>query len=255
MRVVAVIQARMGSSRVSGKVLREILGKPMLWHLVSRVQEVEYIDDVVIATTDSRNDDSLEAFAHNFRLGIYRGSENDIVDRILNAGKKYSADAIVRIWGDCPLIDPALIDKVLAEFTEGNYDYANNTNPRTYPAGMDFEVYTLVSLEKIWNETNDSYYRQYPFEYVYDYQDSFRALYDKSDVDLSDIHLTVDYPKDFELVTEIYKHLYDSQQVFHLEDIVRLLEANPDLKTKNKGLARNIEYYRSKKLREGKDNG
>jgi len=249
MKIVAVIQARMGSTRLPGKMLKDMLGKPMLWHLVTRVQKAKYVDDVVIATTVNKEDESLENFALANNLGIYRGSENDIVDRILNAGKKYNADVVVRIWGDCPLIDPNLIDKVLSKFVSSSYDYANNFNPPTYPAGMSFEVYTLKSLERIWNATNDMFYRQYPFEYVYANSNSFKTMYDRNDKDLSNMHLTVDYIGDFELVTEIFRNLHSEERVFDLGDILKFLEGHPELKQTNEGLARNIEYSKDKELR------
>lgn len=248
-KVVAIVQARMGATRLPGKVLKDILGKPMLWHLVTRVKKAKYIDDVVIATTIDKGDDSLEEFAVDNSLGVYRGSENDLVDRFFNAGKKYGADVVVRIWGDCPLIDPALIDKVLLEFIHGDYDYANNFNPPTYPVGMNFEVYSSKSLEKIWKETDDKFYREYPFEYIYAHHNLFKTLYDKNDADLSAIHLTVDYVEDFELVTEIFKNLYRENKIFHIKDLLELIEKHPKLREMDKGLERDVEYNRDKEMR------
>ena len=249
MNVVAIVQARMESARLPGKVLKDILGKPMLWHLVTRVQKAKYIDDVVIATTVNKEDDSLEEFAVDNNLGIYRGSENDIVDRFFNAGKKYNADIVVRVWGDCPLIDPNLIDKVLLKFINGSYDYADNSHPATYPFGMNFEVYSFKSLERIWNEVDDEFYREYPFEYINANRDSFKTMFDKNEVDLSNINLTVDYIEDFELVTEIFKNLRGDKEPFHLGEILKLLESHPALAEMNQGLARNIEFNKDKKLR------
>ena len=183
MKIVAIIQARMESTRLPGKVLKDISGKPMLWHLIKRVQQARHVDEVAIAATTNKADDRLEKFAIDNNLGIYRGSEEDIVDRYLNAGRKFDANIVVRIWGDCPLIDPELIDKLIEKYIDGNYEYANNFNPPTYPTGMNFEIYSLESLERIWKETNDTFYRQYPFEYIYAHHDSFKALYDKNDID------------------------------------------------------------------------
>jgi spore coat polysaccharide biosynthesis protein SpsF len=251
-KIVAVIQARMGSTRLPGKVLKDILGKPMLWHLVTRVRSASSIDDVVIATTVNREDDGLEEFATNNHLGIYRGSENDIVDRMFRAGRKYGADIVVRVWGDCPLIDPELIDKMVSQFIKQRYDYADNFHPATYPQGMNFEVYSFKSLERIWNEADDSFYREYPSEYVYAHRDSFKTFFDKNDRDFSDIHLTVDYVEDLHLVTEIFKKLYSDKGVFHLGEILDLLEKDPALQKTNQGLARNIEFAKSRRLQEGK---
>jgi len=250
-KVVAIVQARMASTRLPGKVLRDICGKPMLWHIVRRIQHARYIDDVVIACTASGDDDALNEFAVSNALGIYRGSENDIVDRILKAGQVYHADSIVRIWGDCPLVDPKLIDKVLSEFAD-KYDYANTFNPPTYPVGIDFEVYSRKTLERIWNETNDMFYRQYPFEYVYGNSTSFKTLYDNNAEDVSNIDLTVDYLEDLELVREVFKGLHREESVFDLADILGFLEAHPELEATNDRLPRNTEYRDARAERRSK---
>ena len=247
MRVVAVVQARMGSTRLPGKVLKNILGKPVLWHIVNRVQKAKHVNEVVIAATTSPEDEKLEKFAADCSLGIYRGSVNDIVDRFLGAGKKFQADVVVRVWGDCPFVDPEIIDKMLSKFINGNYDYANNANPATYPPGMDIELYSMKSLERIQQETLEPFYREYPFEHVYKRGDSFKTFYDKNDIDLSHINLTVDYIEDFRLATEIYKCLYKDGEVFHLGQILNLMEKHPELKEMNSGLPRNIEFNRDKK--------
>ncbi|MFC2048074.1 cytidylyltransferase domain-containing protein [Chloroflexota bacterium] len=252
-KIVAVIQVRMKSTRLPGKVLKNILGKPMLWHLVTRVQKAKYIDDVVIATTVNEGDNSLEEFTIDNNLGVYRGSENDLVDRFFNAGKKYQADITVRVWGDCPLIDPDIIDKVLLKFIGENYDYANNFHPPTYPSGMNFEVYSLKSLERIWKETSDIFYREYPFEFIYANHNSFKTLYDHNEVNLSNINLTVDYIEDFEIIAEIFRSLYQENEIFHMKDILEFIEKHPKLSEMNKDLERNTEYNRSKKLRGGQE--
>lgn len=252
MRVIAIVQARMGSSRLPGKVLKDICGKPMLWHIVSRIRKAEYVDDVVIACTLNKEDDRLEDFAASNNLGIYRGRVDDLVDRFYEAGKKFHADVVVRIWGDCPLVDPALIDKLLSEFIGGGYDHGNNFNPRTYPEGMNFEIYSAGTLERIWSETDDPFYREYPFEYIYSNPQSFKAIYDTNNTDLSDIHLTVDYIQDFQLVTDIYQNLYSEQKTFHLGEILEYLKTHPGFDETRQGLARNIEYNEAKGLREDK---
>ena len=248
-KVTAIVQARMGSTRLPGKVLRHISGRPLLWHLVRRLQNAQHIDHVVIAATTNKEDDRLEEFAVANNVGVYRGSEDDIVDRIHNAAKTYSADIIVRIWGDCPLVDPKLVDTVLSRFVDNDYDYANTFNPPTYPVGMDFEVYSRKTLQRIWNETNDMFYRQYPFEYVYANSTSFKTLYDNNDEDVSNIDLTVDYIEDLESVEEIFRQLHSEEGVFDLGDILKFLESNPRLLTARRGLARNLEYSRAKQLR------
>ena len=252
MNATAIIQARMDSRRLPGKVLKKILGKPMLWHLVNRVEKSRYIDNIIIATTKDKKDDPIEIFANEYHLGIYRGSENDIVDRYYNAARKYNAGVVVRIWGDCPLIDPEIIDKVIEQFLSYNADYANNSNPPTFPFGMTIEIYSFNTLERIWKETRDPFFREYPFEYIYANKESFKTVYVKNDVDLSDIHLTVDYIEDFELITKIFEELYSERLVFNMKDILDLIDKHPELRAINIGLRRNIEY--TKELKERKIN-
>jgi len=237
-----IIQVRMGSTRLPGKVMKEILGKPMLWHIINRVEKAKYVDDIIVATTLNKEDDEIEDFTKEYRFNIYRGSENDLIDRYYKAARKYNVDIIVRIWGDCPFIDPEIIDKVLEKFIQKDYDYANNFNPATYPHGMNFEVYTFKSLERVWKKAKDTFYRQYPFEYIYSYEDSFKTFYDKNEADLSDINLTVDYIQDFQLVTKIFKKFFRLNNIFHLEDIIKFLEKNPGLLNINATLERNLEY-------------
>lgn len=250
--IAAIVQARMGSTRLPGKVLKKILGEPMLWHLVNRVKKSRYIDTVIIATTKDKKDDVIEEFANKYNLGIYRGSENDIVDRYYNAARKYNADVIVRIGGDCPLIDPEIIDKPIGQFLSYKADYANNSNPPTFPVGLAIEIYSFNTLERMWEETKDPFFREYPFEYIYANQNSFRAVYVKNDVDLSGIHLTVDYIEDFELITKIFEELYSEHMVFYMKDILDLIDKHPELRAINIGLRRNIEY--TKELEERKIN-
>lgn len=242
MNVAAIIQARMGSTRLRGKVMKKIMGKPILWHLANRLRKSKFIDKIIIATTMDKKDDAIEEFASEYHLGIYRGSENDLVDRYYNTARKYNADVIVRIWGDCPLIDPEIIDKTIEKFLSYKADYANNFNPPTFPLGMDIEIYSFNTLEQIWKETNDPFFREYPFEYIYANQNSLTAIYIKNDIDLSDLHWTVDYIKDFELIKTIFEKLYSKDKAFNMKDILDLIDKHPELREINKGLKRNIEY-------------
>lgn len=250
MNIVAIVQVRMGSTRLPKKALKEILGKPMLWHIINRVKNSGLIEDVVIACTNKGEDDAIEDFAKKNSIAYYRGSTDDIVDRFYYAAKIAKADIIIRLWGDCPLIDSKLIEKVLKKFIKNHYDYANNSNPATYPVGMNFEIYTYEALERIWKGTCDPFYREYPFEYVYKHGDLFKTLFDKNKDNLSHIHLTVDYEEDFKIITQIYESLYVKNSNFDLNDILYLIQEKPDMLNSNKNLKRNIEYREQKKTRE-----
>ena len=180
MKIICIIQARIDSTRLHMKVLKNIMEKPMLWYLINRIKYSNIINDIVIATT--KKDNEIQEFANKYSLKIYKGSENDIVDRFYCASKIYNADIIIRVWGDNPLIDSNIIDKSLKIFIQDNYEYSNNFNPHTYPLGMNFEIYTFKSLKRIWENTNnDFFYRRYPCEYVYAHEEMFKTLYDKNE--------------------------------------------------------------------------
>ena len=245
MNNVAIIQARMGSSRLPGKVLKEIVGKPMLWHIINRMKDSKYINDIMVAATMDEKDDPITDFTKKVNVKIYRGSENDIVDRYYRCAKNHHADTIVRIWGDCPLIDPKIVDKTMEEFFNNEADYANNFKPPTFPFGMNVEVYSFEAMERIWNDTNDPFFREYPCEYIYRNQNSFKTVFVKNEMDLSYLHLTVDYIEDFIFVTSIYEKLYEENKGFDLSEIMKVIEDNPELKFVNKGLKRNIEYHKA----------
>lgn len=250
MNIVAIIQARMGSTRLPEKALKKIHGKTILWHIINRINHSKLIDDVIIACTINNEDKAIEDFAKKNFIKVYRGSVDDIVDRFYNAAKKVDADIIIRLWGDCPLVDPELIDKALKVFIEKGLDYSNNFNPPSYPAGLNFEIYSIKTLETILINTKDPFFREYPFEYVYAFEKSFKTYYAKNKKNLSSIHLTVDYQQDFELISKIFEKLSKKDEIFHLDDIVNLINKNPELQSLNIDLKRNIEYERDIKKRQ-----
>jgi len=207
------------------------------------------IDDVIIACTIKNEDKAIEDFAEKNSIKFYRGSVDDIVERFYNAAKEANADIIIRLWGDCPLVDPNLIDEALNVFIDKGLDYSNNFNPPSYPPGLNFEIYNFKTLEKIMRDTKDPFFREYPFEYIYAYEKSFKTFYYKNKEDLSSIHLTVDYQQDFELISKIFEKLTKKEGIFHLKDIINLIKKNPELLSLNMDLKRNIEYERDLKKR------
>ena len=148
MSVLAIIQARMGSSRFPGKTLAEISGRPMLWHVVRLARAARTVDEVMVATTCAASDDQIASFCLREGIACFRGSEDDVLDRFYQASKEKHADVVVRITADCPLIDSEVIDRVVARFQEGGSDYASNTLRYTYPDGLDTEVFSFVALER-----------------------------------------------------------------------------------------------------------
>lgn len=253
--IVAIVQARIGSTKFPGKVLKEILGKPMLWHLINRVEKSKYIKKTIIAITMDKKDDIIEKFANKYHLGIYRGSENDIADRFYNAAKKYNADVIVRIWGDCPFVDPEIVDSMLKIFIDERLDYITNFNPPTFPRGFDLEIYSIKVLQEILDETDDPFYRGYPFEFVFQNGNQYKTRNYYNTEDLSKYYWTVDYKEDFDFVSKVYKELQnDDENIFHLKDILNFIKAKPEI-VPNVRKKRNIEYYKALKLRKRDKNG
>jgi spore coat polysaccharide biosynthesis protein SpsF len=232
---IAIIQARMGSTRLPGKILKDIQGKPMLWHVINRVNYSNLIDKIVIATTDNKEDDKIEGFCKTNDISSYRGSQKDVLDRYYQVARIYQVDLIIRITSDCPLIDPDIIDKAIEHYLNNKekVDYVSNTLERTYPRGMDAEVFSFGVLEKVWQKAKKQYEREHVTPYIYENPDTFNLSCIKNENDLSYLRLTVDEEKDLELVIGIYKKLYKKNNIFYLEDIVKLFEEYPELKSVN----------------------
>jgi spore coat polysaccharide biosynthesis protein SpsF len=225
----------MGSTRLPGKVLKDIEGKSMLWHVINRVNYSNLIDEIVIATTDAKEDDEIEKFCKNNDFYFYRGSQEDVLDRYYQTAKFYKVDLIVRITADCPLISPEIIDKVIKYYLDNKekVDYVSNTLERTYPRGMDVEVFSFKALETAWQKAKKQHQREHVTPYIYENSDTFNLSCIKNEKDLSPLRLTVDEEKDLELVKEIYKRLDRKGSIFYLKDIVKLLAKHPELKLMN----------------------
>ena len=242
---VAIIQARMGSSRLPGKVMREILGKPMLWHIISRLKWSKLIDKIVIATTDKERDKPILKLAQDSGVDGYAGSEDDVLDRYYQAAEKCETETIVRITADCPLIDPHIVDKVIQRYLEGDCDCACNTLKRTYPDGLDVSVFSFKALVQAWEKAKWASDREHVTSYIYKNPDRFTIASVENDVELSYLRWTVDEDRDLEFVREIYKHLYKEGQIFYMEDILELLRKHPDLQQINAEIPTNEGYAKS----------
>jgi len=244
--VVVIIQARMGSSRLQGKVLKEILGKPMLWHLINRLKRSKLIDKIIIATTDKERDKPILKLAQELGIDSFAGSEEDVLDRYYQAAKKYNADTVVRITADCPLIDPELVDKVIGHYLENidRLDYAHSGIG--YPDGIvETEVFSFIALEKAWREARLASEREHVTAYIWKNPQLFRTDTVENEEDLSHMRLVVDDERDFQLVTEIFKNLYREDEIFHLKDILGFLSKKPELLELNKRTIRNEGYLKS----------
>ncbi|MBD89412.1 MAG: hypothetical protein CL940_03685 [Deltaproteobacteria bacterium] len=228
MRVVALVQARLASTRLPQKVLADLCGRPMVMHCVERARRAAGVDEVIIATTVEASDDPLEAFCDASSLGVYRGSVDDIVGRLLGAAHARQADAIVRIWADCPMVDPVVIERAVAAVIGGGADYATNSTlaGRTYPVGLDIEVYTTALLERIDRSTDHPFLREMPFEFVREHAPELELAFVRHDEDLSDVHLTVDYPEDLERFRAMLTDLERADRPPDFADAVAWLRAH-----------------------------
>jgi spore coat polysaccharide biosynthesis protein SpsF len=230
--IVAIIQARMGSSRLPGKVLKDIGGEPMLFRVVVRARHAQTIGRVVVATTIDPDDDPIFDFCRVQGFPVFRGDPFNVLDRYYQAATCFSADTVVRLTADCPLIDPAEIDRTVRAFLAAKVDFAANRLPppwkRTTPIGMDTEVVTKVALVRAWREADTKYAREHVMPYLYEEPGRFKTLLVDHDPDWGDLRLTVDTPEDLELARRIYA-LFGNTSDFDMEGIVSLLAAHSEL--------------------------
>ncbi len=229
--IAAIVQCRMGSSRLPGKALKEIEGKPLLWHFVDRIRKSKHINKIIIATTTNKEDDAIIKFARKEGLGYYRGSEEDVLDRFYQASKKFRIDIIVRVTPDNPMTDPQITDFVIQKHLENNgVDYTSNVHPTlTFPDGLDTEVIPFETLERVWKEAKDKSHREHVTLYIRENPLLFKTYSVKNRRNLSSLKLSVDNKDDLKFAREIFKGLYKDKKLFLLKDILSLLEKKPDL--------------------------
>lgn len=236
MNNVAIIEARMKSSRLPGKVLKPILGRPMLEHLAERLKRCRCLNNVIIATTDSDSDDPIEALAKRLGVGCFRGSEEDVLDRVLSAVREYQADVIVEITGDCPLVEAEKIDQMLQSYNHLDYDFMANRLDGSYPPGLGLRIFKRETLERVDSMTRDSIDREHVTLYVWEHPELFTIYHFQNNLNPRywDIRLTVDNEEDFALIERIFEELYPKNPNFGLYDIIDLLELHPELLEINK---------------------
>ena len=234
--VVAIIQARMGSSRLPGKVLKDIGGKPMLQRVVVRARRARSLGRVVVATTTDPGDDLLADFCRRQGFPVFRGHPYDVLDRYYQAAKYFDAEIIVRLTADCPVIEPREIDRTVLAFLDARVDFAANRLPppwhRTTPIGMDTEVVTFQALERAWREADAKYAREHVMPYLYEEPGRFETLLVDHDPDWGSLRLTVDTPEDLEMVREVFAHFGNTNE-FSMDEMVTLLESHPELSELN----------------------
>jgi len=235
--IVAIIQARMGSTRLPKKVMSPIVGHPMLWHIINRLRKSASLDKIIIATTSNKEDDDISKFAEENNIPVFRGSEQDVLDRYYKASKKFNLKNIVRITADDPLKDPVVIDKIIKVYLQGKYDYVSNTIKPSYPLGLDTEVFSFNAIEKAWLEAEKGFEREHVTPYIWMNPDKFKIInveYDKDN--LSDLRWTVDTKEDLAFVKTVYKNLYKEKEAFLMDDILNLLGEKPKIADINRNV-------------------
>jgi spore coat polysaccharide biosynthesis protein SpsF len=228
MNVVAIIQARMGSSRLPGKVLMDLGGCSVLERVIRRLRRASNITRIVVATSDLATDDVIAIECKKLDAVCFRGSEHDVLDRFYRAALHAQADAVVRITSDCPLIDPELVDEVAFHFQTSGADYVNNCSPRTFPRGLDAEVFTVAALTQAWHEAGRPHHREHVTPYLYEHPELFRLSFLKGSADYSSYRWTLDTLDDHELLKKIYAH-FDNDDDFSWREAIDLMERQPAL--------------------------
>jgi spore coat polysaccharide biosynthesis protein SpsF len=234
-RTVATIEARMTSTRLPGKVLKEAVGKPMLELMVERLRRVPSLDGIVVATTTNPTDDPVESLARRLGAGVWRGSEHDVLRRVLDAALHHRIDVIVETTGDCPLIDPALVEDCIRTYRVAKVDYVSNVLERGYPIGMDTQVFATSVLADVARRTDDPADHEHVSLYIYRHPEiySLRNVPASPSLRRPDLALTLDTPDDYALITAVFEALYPQNPAFALADVLELLDRCPDIAAMN----------------------
>lgn len=239
----------MGSTRLPGKVLLPLVGKPLLFRLYERVSAAKHSGTIVIAVTEEKNDDELVRICNDNNIPCFRGDSKDLLDRHYKAAIQFNADIVVKIPSDCPLIDPEVIDKVIMYYinNQNKFDFVSNLHPATYPDGNDVEVMSFSTLEIAWNDAKRLLEREHTTPFIWENPDKFRIgnVIWESGLDYSMTHrFTIDYKEDYDFIKAVYDELYPVKKLFSLKDILNLLEEKSELKKINEKYA-GVNWYRN----------
>jgi spore coat polysaccharide biosynthesis protein SpsF len=239
----------MGSSRLPGKVIKPILGRPMLGYIVRRLRAAPAIDEVVAAVPDDAANEPLRRFCRHDGITVFEGSENDVLDRFYQTARFHRADTVIRITADCPLVDPEVIGRLIARYKSGGYDYfavaagadAMRLTSGRFPDGLDAECFSFSVLEQAWQEVTDPLDREHVTRFIWRQKDRFNCGQLYSDADYSHLRLTVDHLNDFALIEKIYEALYNEKRIFLFSDVVDLLERKVELGKLNADVVHNYK--------------
>jgi len=248
-QVLAIIQARMGSTRLPDKVLLPIVdNKGALELMLERVRRAIQLQKIVVATTTSPSDDRIVDLCKRLGYEYFRGSEVDVLDRYYKAALVFgSPEVIVRLTADCPLHDPVIIDRFVSRFLDSEVDYVSDADPPTFPDGVDTEVFSFSVLERVWKEARLKSEREHVTPYIRKHADTFKVVKVECEKDLSDHRWTLDEKEDYEFIRHIYRNLYRKNPAFGVGEILEFLAGHPELEEINKHISRNEGYQKSLK--------
>jgi spore coat polysaccharide biosynthesis protein SpsF len=226
-----IIQTRMGSSRLRGKVMLNICENTVMGHVIDRMKQCKELDEIIIATTESPQDDIIIEEAKRHGVKWFRGSEDNVLSRYYYAAVENNLDVIARVTSDCPLIDPFVTDKIIRCYIDNDYDLVTNAGAdlkkRTFPRGLDVEVFSINSLSNAFKNAVESYQREHVTPYLY--ENCEKIFYYKNDIDYSKYRWTLDTDDDLKLIEAVYAYLYNGQHNFYLNDIISLMEGHPEI--------------------------
>jgi spore coat polysaccharide biosynthesis protein SpsF len=244
--ILGILQARASSRRLPGKVLKPILGRPMLERQIERLRRSKRMDKLVVATSSDASDDPIAGLCESLAIDCFRGSLDDVLDRFYQAARRHAPRAVVRLTGDCPLADPDVIDTLIEVHVRNGYDYtANVLPPRQIPDGLDVEVVALPCLEVAWREATLPSEREHVTPFIYNHPERFRFERQEQARDLSHLRWVVDEPEDFAFISTVYEALYPANPTFTTADILALLESRPDIAAMMGHAPTNEGYQRS----------
>jgi spore coat polysaccharide biosynthesis protein SpsF (cytidylyltransferase family) len=245
MTVLGVLQARTSSTRLPGKVMLPLLGKPMLARQLERLSRATMLNTLVVATSTDPQDDALVAVCAGVGVPCVRGALHDVLDRFYQAALPYTPTHVVRLTGDCPLADAALIDAIIKDHVGSQADYTSNVLETTYPDGLDVEVVRFACLQDAWQQARLPSQREHVTPFIHQQSDRFHIRHYRQPSDWSHLRWTVDEPADYALITAIYDALYPTNPAFTTEDVMRFLADNPQWSTYNTHHQRNEGYQTS----------
>ena len=243
MKINAIIQARCGSTRFPNKVFAAIDNRPLIWHVVTRLKYANSVDDIVVATTTNSTDDALEQWCKENGIKVFRGSEDDVLNRYYQASLSYPSDYIVRITADDPFKEPIVIDKVVKKLIEENLDLVTNNNPPSFPEGLDCEAFTFKTLQMMESEARDSFEREHVTQYAYHNPGKVRIGNVESNKDLSFLRWTIDTKEDYEMVNKVYENrVSEDGGILLMDEILEILDKHPEISKINSQVKRSAMY-------------